>query len=162
MISYRLRVFLLLTAALVVALVGWSLWRWRARAPQRDAWERITERIAVQGTRIDSLEGSIAALEDTVAAERERLESIGERIGHYEGSAVDDRLPTPEYRRYRSAIERHNEVVERHNEDLARLHEVYDRYSALVDSQNALIDSANALQRRAAEEGFQLPEAELE
>lgn len=160
-ISYRLRVFLLLTGALVLGLVAWSFYRYTTHAPQREAWAAVTDRLGVQAARIDSLAAAVDSLETKVEAGRESLESIGERIRHYERRASGGTLPTPQYRRYMREIEAHNEVVERHNQDVSELQRVYARYSVLVDSHNALIDSANALQRAAAQEGYQLPRAEV-
>lgn len=160
-ISYRLRVFLLLTGALVLGLAAWSLYRYTTHAPQREAWAAVTNRLGAQAARIDSLAAAVDSLETEVDAGRESLESIGERIGHYERRASGGTLPTPQYRRYMRAIEAHNEVVERHNHDVSELKRVYARYSALVDSHNALIDSANSLQRTAAQEGYRLPRTDL-
>lgn len=161
-LGYRLRVFLVLSLLLAAASVAWSVFRWESHAPAREAWERVTSSLRAQKVQIDSLEAAIEAARGRVDEDKSRLESIGRRIGHYEGRAVNGRLPTPQYRAYRTEIERHNEVVERHNVELAALQALYRRYSALVDLHNALVDSANALQDRAVEEGIQLPEADLE
>lgn len=145
----------------MVASVGWSIWRYASHAEEREAWEETVERLEAQKARIDSLEGLIERVGADVEADRERLESASERIGHYERRAVGGRLPTPQFDRYQASIERHNEIVERHNETLARQQRLYAEYAGLVDRHNALIDSANAMQRQAVEEGYQLPAAEL-
>lgn len=156
-ISYKLRVFLLLSLLLLGASVGWSVWRYASHAEEREAWQEAVDRIAAQKTRIDSLEALIEEIGDEVKADKRRLESASERIGHYERRATGGRLPTPQFQRYQASIERHNQIVVRHNETLARQQELYDEYADLIQRHNALIDTANAMQRRAAEEGYQLP-----
>ncbi|MDX1661488.1 MAG: hypothetical protein R3326_06835 [Gemmatimonadota bacterium] len=160
-LSYKLRVFLMLSLGLVVFAAAWSVWRYASHAEEREAWEETVERLEAQKTRIDSLSTAIAEMDLDLEEEKERLAAASERIGHYERRADGGRLPTPQFQRYEASIERHNEIVERHNERLARLQEIYEEYAALVDRHNALIDTANAMQRRAVEEGYQLPAAEL-
>ncbi|MBW3660616.1 MAG: hypothetical protein KY397_03165 [Gemmatimonadetes bacterium] len=160
-ISYKLRIFLLLSLVLVVTSVGWSVWRYASHAEEREAYEATIERLRTQKGQIDSLEAVIGRLREDVQAEKARLEGAGERIGHYERRAVGGRLPTPQYRRYRESIDRHNEIVSRHNATLGRVNALYDEYADLVSRHNTLIDSANAMQRRAVEKGYQLPAAEL-
>lgn len=160
-ISYKLRVFLLLSLVVLTASVGWSVWRYASHAEEREAWDRTVDRLRAQKAGIDSLQALIDDLGAEVETEKQRLDAAGERIGHYERRAVGGRLPTPQFQGYEASIEHHNEVVERHNESLARMRELYAEYAALVDRHNALIDSANVMQRRAVEEGYQLPAAEL-
>lgn len=160
-VSYRLRVFLLLTLTFAGASVAWSLIRWEAHAPQRQAWADLTSTLRGHQAAIDSLEAGIATLREQVEAERAGMASSARRIGHYEGGATNGRLPSPRYRAYMAEIERHNQVVGRHNQVVGRLQAMYGEYSNLVDSHNALVDSANSMQRRAAEEGYALPDPEL-
>ena len=161
-LPYRLRVFLLLSGIFAAAAVAWSLVRWETHAPHREAWEAVTSTLGARRLAIRSLEAAIDSLQTAVEADQGDLASISRRIGHYESQSRGGRLPTPQYRAYMAAIERHNEVVQRHNRGIAGLGELYAEYSGLVDEQNALIDSANAMQRRAAQEGYQLPAARLE
>lgn len=160
-VSYRLRIFLLLTLLFAGTSVAWSLIRWETHAPEREAWASVSAAMTRQKARIDSLEAEIGALQDRVGQERAEMEGSSRRIGHYEGGARNGRLPTPRYRAYMGEIDRHNEIVQRHNEDVVELQAIYQEYSELVDLHNALIDSANSMQRRAAEEGYQLPEPEI-
>lgn len=160
-ISYKLRIFLLLSLLLLVATVGWSVWRYASHAEEREAWERTVHRLRAQKAGIDSLQTLMDDMGEEVETEKERLDAASERIGHYERRAVGGRLPTPQFQRYEASIERHNAIVESHNESLARMQELYAEYEVLVDRHNALIDSANAMQRRAVEQGYQLPAAEL-
>lgn len=159
-IPRRTRIFALLTLGLVVAGFGYSFWRHQSHAAERHAWTELTGRIAVHRTRIDSIEGVLAAGESRVDQARDRLGRMNARIEHYESRAVDGRLPGPDYRRYLTEIERQNALVERHNSRLAELQRTYAEYSTIVDEFNALVDSANTLQRRAVEEGFDLPATE--
>lgn len=161
-LPYRLKVFLGLTALFAAASVAWSLVRWESHAPEREAWEAVTSTLGAGRLRIDALESAIDSLQAAVEADQGDLQTISRRIAHYESSARGGRLPTPQHRAYMTEIERHNRVVERHNRGIAELGELYAEYSGRVDTQNALIDSANAMQRQAAEEGYQLPEARLE
>lgn len=159
--SYRLRVFLLFTLTFAGASVAWSLIRWEAHAPQRQAWADLASTLRAQRAAIDSLEAGIATLQAGVEEARAGMVSSARRLGHYGGGAADGRLPSPRYRAYMAEIERHNGVVGRHNEGVGRLQEMYGEYSDLVDRHNVLVDSANSMQRRAAEEGYALPDPEL-
>lgn len=161
-VSYRLRVFLLLSGLVVAASVGWSVWRYASHAGEREAFEDAVGRLADQSSRIDSLEAVMDTLRKGLEADRERLDRAGERIGHFERGAVDGRLPTPQYREYRASIASQNALADRYNHRLARLQSIYAGYSALIDRHNALVDSANAMQRKAVEEGYQLPQEGLE
>lgn len=160
-VSYRLRVFLILSVVLAAAMVAWSSYRYASHAEDREAFEASVERLKIQKTRIDSLEARVNVLDAEVDRDKERLEAAKERIAHYERRAVAGRLPTPDYRRYREAIDHHNDVVAEHNEDLAAVNAAYDEYEALVTRHNALIDSVNEMQRKAVEEGYELPAVEL-
>lgn len=154
--SRQFRVFLLLTAAVVLAFLALGWVRWRGQAPEREAWAAMQGEIEAGTTRIDSLKQLLARLDDRLTGEKRALASASERLGHWERQAVGGRLPTPQHRQYLIEIDRHNEAVSAHNAVLAEMQRVYARYSALVDTHNALVDSANALQRRAVQEGIQL------
>lgn len=160
--SLRFKAFVLLTLALLLASVGWAYVRYRADEEQRQLWNALVETIASQKVEIDSLRVTIDDLETVVQEAQDDLGAMEERIGHYERGAVDNRLPTPAYRRYLSTIDRHNEIVSEHNAVLVELQNVYREYSQLVDAHNALIDSANAFQRFAVQEGISLPPADFD
>jgi hypothetical protein len=151
-------VFVFLTAMLLAVATAHSLWRYRSQAPYRDAWGQVATELGEQKTRIDSLSTALAVLEAGVEEEKARLRNLGLEIAGLEREAVNGRLPSSEYRRYRSVIARHNEIVETHNASVAEMQQSYVRYSTLVDTHNALIDSANRLQRTAVERGIQLPQ----
>lgn len=154
--SRQFRIFLLLTAALVLAFLALGWVRWRGQAPERKAWAAMQSEIEKGSTRIDSLKQALAGLDDRLTGEKRALASASERLRHWERQAAGGRLPTPQHRQYLGEIDRHNEAVSAHNAVLAEMQRVYARYSALVDTHNALVDSANALQRRAVQEGIQL------
>ncbi len=157
----QIRAFLLLSIAVVLASVLWSVHRWRAHGPERERWVRLTRAIHDDHARIDSLEVRIDTLRTALEVDKRSLRRADERIGMYEREAVDRRLPTPAFRGYQDAVERQNGIVTRHNEKVRELQELYARYSRSVDAYNARVDSANALQHRAAQEGFELPEADI-
>jgi len=152
----QFRVFVVLTAALVIGFMALRWVRWRGQGPEREAWAAVRGEIEAGSTRIDSLKQVLARLDSRLEADKRALASAGERLGHWERQAVGGRLPTPEHRQYLREIERHNEAVSTHNAVLAEMQVVYAEYSALVDTHNALVDSANELQRRAVQEGIQL------
>lgn len=158
--SYRLKVFVLLTAGMIVVVLGWSLWRHASGTEAREAWVVVNDSLRVQKTRIDSLKRTVDELQNRVDEGKRRLDRLGERIAQYERTARRGRLPTPRFDAYERTIERHNDVVAEHNERAMRLQDVYAEYSRLVDRHNALIDSANRIQRAAVEEGVQLPRTE--
>lgn len=155
--SYRLKVFVLLTGTMIVVVFGWSLWRHASGAEAREAWVAVNDSLRAQETRVDSLKSAVDELQERVDEGKRRLDRLGERIAQYERSAERGRLPTPRFDAYRRAIDRHNAFVSEHNERVMRLQDVYAEYSRLVDRHNALIDSANRIQRTAVEEGVQLP-----
>ncbi|HYO46235.1 MAG TPA: hypothetical protein VEY33_06050 [Gemmatimonadota bacterium] len=152
----QFRVFLVLTAALVLAFLAWAWIRWRGDAPERAAWASVERDLEAQSARIDSLKRVLAVMDDQVADSKREIASAGERLGHWGRQAVDGKLPSAEHRQYLREIDRHNGAVAEHNVELAALQRVYTEYSALVDVHNVLVDSANALQRRAVQEGIQL------
>jgi len=154
---YRFRVFLLLTGTLLIATVGWSLWRHASGAEAREAWVEVNRSLDIGRTRIDSLKGAIATLQTEVDDDKVRMARLGERIARYERSALRGRLGGSQRDAYERTIDRHNEIVAAHNRRVERLQEVYGEYSRLVDRHNAMVDSANRIQRRAVEEGIQLP-----
>ncbi len=145
---------------LLAVATGHSLWRYRSQAPYRDAWSQVATKLGEQKTRIDSLSTALAVLEAGVEEEKARLHRLSLEIAGLEREAVNGRLPSSEYRRYRSVISRHNEIVETHNSSVAEMQQSYAQYSTLVDTHNALIDSANQLQQTAVERGIQLPQIE--
>jgi hypothetical protein len=152
----QFRVFVVLTAMLVLAFLALGWVRWRGQAPEREAWAAIQGEIAVGAIRIDSLKQVLARMDDRLTREKRALASASERLRHWERQAVGGRLPTPQHRQYLGEIDRHNEAVSAHNAVLVEMQRVYARYSALVDTHNARVDSANVLQRRAVQEGIQL------
>lgn len=154
--SRQFRVFLLLTACLVVAALAWGWLRWRGQAPEREAWTSVMDEIEIGGARIDSLKQVLDVLDEQLDADKRVLAGAGERLGHWERQAVEGKLPTPQHRQYLREIDRHNAAVGAHNADLAQMQRVYAEYSALVDTHNTLVDSANGLQRKAVQEGIQL------
>ncbi|MGH7570501.1 MAG: hypothetical protein ACREMK_01470 [Gemmatimonadota bacterium] len=153
--------FLLLTSLLVLGTLGWRLYRYRATAPQREAWAGITDRLRAEKSRIDSLEAELVEGRREVAAHRARLDSLEGSLATFERRAVDGRLPRPQHLAYLSAIEAQNETAAAHNGALAQVQSVYEVYAGLVRAHNAVIDSANHLRRAAAEEGIRLEEVEL-
>lgn len=159
--GYRLRVYLVLTSILAAAAISWELLRHESHGEEHEAWRAVTDTLRAQQGRIDSLEAALLRLDTQVDRHKRNLAAGQERLGHFERTAVGGRLPAPRYKEYLRAIEAHNEEVERHNAALAEMHTLYALYSALVDTHNALIDGANAMQRRATQEGYALPEADL-
>jgi predicted nucleic acid-binding Zn-ribbon protein len=145
-----------MTAALVLAFLGWGWVRWRGEAPERAAWASIQRDLEAQSSRIDSLKQRLASMEGELAGNKRVIASAGERLGHWERQAVNGKLPSAEHRQYLREIARHNEAVATHNSELAAVQRLYAEYSTLVDTHNALVDSANRLQRRAVQEGIQL------
>jgi len=154
---YRFRVFLLLTGTLLIATVGWSLWRHASGAEAREAWVEVNRSLDTGRARIDSLKGVIETLQTEVDDDKVRMARLGERIARYERSALRGRLGGSQREAYERTIDRHNEIVAAHNQRVGRLQDVYGEYSRLVDRHNAMVDSANRIQRRAVEEGIQLP-----
>lgn len=152
----QFRVFLVLTAALVLAFLAWAWIRWRGDAPERAAWASVQDDLEVQSARIDSLKRVLAVMDDQVADSKRQIASAGERLGHWGRQAVDGKLPSAEHRQYLREINRHNDAVAEHNAELTAMQRIYAEYSVLVDTHNALVDSANLLQRRAVQEGIQL------
>lgn len=150
-------VFVTLTIVLLSGVALRSVLRHRSQAPFREAWSEVVGKLADQQDRIDLLAAELADYDERVEDGERELERLGVNIARWERRATDGRLPTPEYRRYQTAIRRHNEFVEEHNANILDMRRVYDRYSALVDTHNVWVDSANALQRTAVEEGIQLP-----
>ena len=159
---YRLKVFLLLTAFLMVGVAAWQLVRDRGRADEREAWAAVVDSVVTQKARIDSLEGQLGRLDARVTEGKRQLGSMQERIAHYEHGADQGRLPTPQLHEYARTIEGHNDLVLRHNAALVEMQRIYREYSELIDTHNASLDSANAMQRRATQEGYTLPEDRLE
>jgi predicted RNase H-like nuclease (RuvC/YqgF family) len=157
-VTRQFRVFLGLSAAAVLASLGWGWIRWRGAAPERAAWASVQRDMAVESARIDSLRWEIAHMETELNADKRAIASAAERLAHIRREAVNGALPEAEYRRYQREVERHNEAVASHNIELAALQRTYAEYSASVDAYNALADSANELQRRAVQEGVQLAE----
>jgi hypothetical protein len=155
---YRLKVFLLLTALLLVGVVGWQLVRDRSRADEREAWAAVVDSVVTQKARIDSFEGLLGRLDARVTEGKRQLGSMQERIAHYEHGADEGRLPTPQFREYSRTVEGHNDLVLRYNRAVVEMQRVYQEYSELIDTQNAWLDSASAMQRRATQEGYTLPE----
>lgn len=153
--------FLLLTAVLILGTLAWSFYQHRLTAPHREAWARITDRLRVEKSRIDSLEAELAEGRRRVATHRARLDSLESRLGEFERRAVDGRLPRPQHQTYMEVIEAQNQTALAHNQALAEVQSVYEVYSGLVRKHNAVIDSANYLRRAAAEEGIRLEEVEL-
>ena len=155
---YRLKVFLLLTGALVALVVVWQLVRDRSHADQRDAYAAVRDSVLAGQARIDSLEALLDALGGRTEAEGDAVRGSRERIGLFERGAEVGSLPAAQHREYERAIAGHNRSVTRYNAALAEMQRVYAEYSALVDAHNALVDSANAMQRRATQQGYALPE----
>lgn len=158
--SYRIRIFAVLTGTMVVLVLGWTLWRHASGAEAREAWVAVHDSLQNQKVRIDSLETVVDTMRQRVDEGKRRIDRLGERIAQYERNARRGRLPTPRFEAYERTIERHNEVVSDHNRRVRRLQEIYGRYSRLVDRHNAWIDSANRIRRAAVDEGIQLPRAE--
>ena len=152
----QFRVFLFLTAALMLAFLALGWVRWRGQAPEREAWASVQLDLESHSARIDSLKQVLAGMDARLEADKREIASAAERLGHWERQASDGRLPRAEHRQYLREIDRHNRAVAAHNADLVEMQGVYAEYSALVDSHNALADSANVLQRRAVQEGIQL------
>lgn len=159
-ITRQFRIFLLLTLALACAALALRWVLWRGQAPERAAWTALQREIGAASTRIDSLKLLLADLDARLEVDKRALASAGERLRLWERQAVGGTLPAREHRQYLREIERHNEAVSAHNGVLSEMRRVYAEYSALVDTHNVLVDSANALQRRAVQEGIQLPAPE--
>ncbi|HET6340661.1 MAG TPA: hypothetical protein VFG78_00600 [Gemmatimonadota bacterium] len=153
--------FLLLTLLFVLTLSGAYLYDYHSKAPWRDGWADLTDRLRVEKSSIDSLQAEVESGERRVAVHRSRLDSLEARLALYEQRAVGGRLPRPEHRAYLEVIEAQNQAAETHNEALADVREVYEEYAELVRAHNAVIDSANRFRRAAAEEGVRLKEVEL-
>ncbi len=154
-------VFLLLSSLLVLGTLAWRFYRYRASAPEREAWAAITDRLRVEKSDIDSLEAELAEGRRLVGAHRARLDSLEERLGAFERRAVEGRLPRSQHQAYMTVIEAQNEAAAAHNEALTEVQAVYEVYAGLVRAHNAVIDSANQLRRAAAEEGIRLEDVEL-
>jgi hypothetical protein len=155
---YRLKVFLILTGALVALFVIGQLVRDRGHADERATYAAVRESVLAGQARIDSLDALLDALDARNEAEGEAVRGARERIGLFERGAEWGSLPAAQHREYDRAIAAHNRSVTRYNAALAEMQRVYAEYSALVDAHNALVDSANAMQRRATQEGYALPE----
>lgn len=155
--SRQFRVFLVLSGLLALASIGWGWVRWSGQAPERAAWTTLRATLASQGSRIDSLKQTLARKDAELERAKRELSASGERLRRWERVAVDGRLPTSQHRQYLRDLDRYNEAVEDHNARVAEMQATYAGYSALVDSHNVVVDSANTLQRRAVQEGIELP-----
>ena len=153
--------FALLTLLFVLALSGAYFYDYRSKAPWRDGWAKLTDRLRVEKSSIDSLQAEVESGERRVAAHRSRLDSLEARLAAYERRAVAGRLPRPEHQGYLEVIEAQNTAAGAHNEALAKVRTVYERYASLVRAHNMVIDSANRFRRAAATEGVRLEEPEL-
>lgn len=153
--------FAVLTLLLLLGALGWSIYRHRASAPQRQAWSQLSERLRVGKSHIDSLEAALAEGRRRVARHRARLDSLESHLAAFERRAVDGRLPRPQHRTYMEVIESQNQAAAAHNEALADVQSTYEIYAGFVRAHNAVIDSANRLRRSAAEQGIRLEDVEL-
>lgn len=157
----HLAAFVVLTLLLVLGTLGWSVYRDRVTAPQREAWAAITDRLRAEKSHIDSLEAVLAEGRQRVSRHRARLDRLEDSLAAIERRAVDGRLPRPQHRVYLAVIEAQNEIAAEHNEVLAEVQSTYEDYAGFVRAHNAVIDSANRLRRAAAEEGIRLEEVQL-